>query len=308
MVVNFLSGLCVLISCHAHAAADRGRRTAQVLDFSQRAARPQDQSGLLRAPVQTPDVSLTAGEREPDYIAADQALTLTAPDRAVSSRIGLRLRGDFAGALNADPDAFQQRSSDARGRTGCAPSSASKSADFLPAKARKRRQLLYPLMQHVACRHGIPVDLFDALIIQESGYDMVARSPVGAFGLAQLMPATARDLGANRYGLESNLDGGARYLKAQLTRFASVPLALAAYNAGPARVAARLAVPNISETKHYVAAIVDTWQRLSQRQPLRSPLPAGFDSTVRARLAYAFDQGGQANAHKPRRSVGLIQF
>ena len=120
MVANFLSGLCVLISCHANASADRGRRTAQVLDFSLGTAQRQDQSGLLSSPVQTRGVSLTAGEQEPDYIAADQALTLTALDRAVSSHIGLRLRGDFAGALNADPDAFQLRSSDARGRTGCA--------------------------------------------------------------------------------------------------------------------------------------------------------------------------------------------
>ena len=308
MIAKLLSAVCVLISCHAQASADYSRRTAQILDFSADTAQRQDQSGLLSPPVQTPEAILTPAEREAGDIAADQALPLTAPDRAFSSRIGLRLRGDFAGLSSADPDAFQLPSSDIRGLTGCAPSSVYKSADFLSATARKRRLLLYPLMQHVACRHGIPIDLFDALIIQESGYDMAARSPVGAFGLAQLMPATARDLGANRYGLESNLDGGARYLKAQLARFASVPLALAAYNAGPARVAARLAVPNISETKHYVAAIVDTWQRLSQRQPLRSPLPAGFDSTVRARLAYAFDQGGQANAHKPRRSVGLIQF
>ncbi len=308
MIAKLLSAVCVLISCHAQASADHSRRTAQVLDFSLRAAGPQDQSGLLSPPVQTPEAILTPAEREAGDIAADQAPPLTAPDRAFSSRIGLRLRGDFAGVSSADPSAFQTQSFDIRDHTGCASSSAHKPADFLSAKARKRRQLFYPLMQQVACRHGIPVDLFDALIIQESGYDMAARSPVGAFGLAQLMPATARDLGANRYGLMSNLDGGARYLKAQLKRFANVPLALAAYNAGPARVAARLAVPNIGETKHYVAAIVDTWQRLSQRQPLRSSLPAGFDSAVRARLAYAFERVGHANVQPTRRSADLLQF
>ena len=162
-------------------------------------------------------------------------------------------------------------------------------------------------MQQAACRHGIPVDLFDALIIQESRYDMAASSPVGAFGLAQLMPGTARDLGANRYALASNLDGGARYLQAQLKRFANVPLALAAYNAGPARVAARLAIPNIGETKHYVAAIMYSWKRLSQR-PLPASPPTRFDNAARERLAYGFNQVGLANAQQPSRLVDMLAF
>ena len=306
MIAKFLSAVCALISCHAQASADRGGRTAQVLDFSLRAGQPLDQSGLLSPPAQTAEAILTAQMLEPGYVLVDQALRVKAPDQVFSSGIDRHLRSDFANASNANPAVFELRPSRGQERTGCT-NSFYKPADFLSAAARKRRQLLYPLMQQAACRHGIPVDLFDALIIQESRYDMTARSPVGAFGLAQLMPGTARELGANRYGLASNLDGGARYLQAQLKRFANVPLALAAYNAGPARVAARLAIPNIGETKHYVAAIMYSWQALSQR-PQPAPPPARFDNAERERLAYRFDQVGLANAQQPSRLVDILAF
>ena len=76
----------------------------------------------------------------------------------------------------------------------------------------------------------------DALVIQESRYNPTAISPKGAFGLGQLMPGTARQLGVDRYSLDGNLRGAARYLSWQLREFGRVDLALAAYNAGPGRV------------------------------------------------------------------------
>ena len=84
-------------------------------------------------------------------------------------------------------------------------------AGFLTPTVELRRRGLYPLVAQSACRHQLPIALYDALIIQESGYNRVARSPVGAFGLAQLMPATALELGSDRFLIASNLDGGARY-------------------------------------------------------------------------------------------------
>jgi len=107
-----------------------------------------------------------------------------------------------------------------------------------------------------ARRHGIPEDLFLRLVQQESGWDPKAVSHAGAIGLAQLMPDTAARLGLHPNDPEENLEGGARYLRAQYERFKSWRLALAAYNAGPEAVVKHDGVPPFAETKGYVKAIL----------------------------------------------------
>ena len=101
--------------------------------------------------------------------------------------------------------------------------------------------------------------LLQALIWQESRFSIGARSPVGAFGLTQIMPGTARDLGINPEYYDSpylQVEGGARYLAAQLNTFdGNIINALAAYNAGPGRVFEYGGVPPFSETQHYVQVI-----------------------------------------------------
>jgi soluble lytic murein transglycosylase-like protein len=110
----------------------------------------------------------------------------------------------------------------------------------------------------VAEAHGISPALLDALVWQESRWHVDARSPAGAIGLAQLMPGTARDLGVDPNDPNTNLLGGARYLRQQLDRFdGDIERALAAYNAGPARVLRAAGIPRIAETQAYVRAIVD---------------------------------------------------
>ncbi len=106
-----------------------------------------------------------------------------------------------------------------------------------------------------ARRHGVPVDLFLRLVQQESGWNANARSNKGAYGLAQLMPATARTLGVDRKDPVENLDGGAKYLKQQYLTFGSWRLALAAYNAGPEAVKKHGGVPPYRETRNYVRVI-----------------------------------------------------
>ncbi len=106
-----------------------------------------------------------------------------------------------------------------------------------------------------ARRHGVPVDLFLRLVQQESGWNPNARSHKGAYGLAQLMPATARTLGVDREDPAENLDGGAKYLKQQYLTFGSWRLALAAYNAGPGAVKKHNGVPPYRETRNYVRVI-----------------------------------------------------
>ena len=133
---------------------------------------------------------------------------------------------------------------------------------LMGASAEERRQVYLPLVVEAACRHGIPIGLLDALIMQESRYNPMAKSPVGAFGLGQLMPGTARELGVNRYDLRGNLDGAARYLAAQLADFGQPSLALAAYNAGPHRVRRLGRIPNIAETRAYVSAVLSNWSIL----------------------------------------------
>jgi len=92
---------------------------------------------------------------------------------------------------------------------------------------------------------------------QESRWNPSAISPKGAVGLAQLMPATARDLGVDPADPVANLKGGARYLRSLLDQFdGDVEKALAAYNAGPGRVRSAGGVPAIAETRAYVTSIV----------------------------------------------------
>ena len=109
----------------------------------------------------------------------------------------------------------------------------------------------------LAARFDLSPSLIEALVWQESRWRETAVSPVGARGLAQLMPATARELGVDPNDPFANLEGGARYLRQQLDRFdGDLEKALAAYNAGPGRVRRAGGVPRIRETQHYVAAIM----------------------------------------------------
>ena len=109
----------------------------------------------------------------------------------------------------------------------------------------------------LAAKYDISPALLEAVVWQESRWNEAAVSPVGARGLAQLMPGTAAQMGVNPNDPMANLEGGARYLRMQLDAFdGNIEKALAAYNAGPARVEKAGGIPNIRETKAYVAAIM----------------------------------------------------
>lgn len=127
------------------------------------------------------------------------------------------------------------------------------------------------LIVSAAAVHGLDPKLLHALVVVESAYRPDALSSAGAAGLTQLMPSTAAELGVrDRYDVEQNLAGGARYLSEQLRRFRDVRLALAAYNAGPSRVSAQGRVPQIAETQDYVAAVVDCYLALSAGRAVRT--------------------------------------
>ena len=128
----------------------------------------------------------------------------------------------------------------------------------LKAEARKAAQ-----------RYKLPVRVFLSLVQHESGFNPSAQSPVGAIGLTQLMPTTAKGLGVDPHDPLQNLDGGARYLRRQLDRFGDIKLALAAYNAGPGAVEKYGGVPPYAETQRYVQNVTAGANRFA-----RSPTPA----------------------------------
>ena len=104
--------------------------------------------------------------------------------------------------------------------------------------------------------------LFRANIEIESAYNVGARSQVGAIGLGQLMPETARDLNVDPHNWQQNLDGSARYLLMMLVQFGDARLALAAYNAGPDAVTRNNGIPPYRETQNHVSRVLAVFNRL----------------------------------------------
>lgn len=137
---------------------------------------------------------------------------------------------------------------------------------WLPPEIESRRAAYFGAMSDIACENGLPVNLLDAVIAQESGYKAWAVSDAGAMGMMQVMPGTAKHLELrNPWDALANMRAGARYLRQQLDRFGRVDLALAAYNAGPERRSlANGNVPAIPQTRNYVRTITTNWLRLTQ--------------------------------------------
>jgi soluble lytic murein transglycosylase-like protein len=108
-------------------------------------------------------------------------------------------------------------------------------------------------------KYDVPFSLIKAIIRAESDFDPSAVSRAGACGLMQIMPETAKDLGVvDAFDPRENILGGVRYFKSLLTQFqGSMPLALAAYNAGPNKINAHWEVPRIEETEAFVDKVME---------------------------------------------------
>ena len=120
--------------------------------------------------------------------------------------------------------------------------------------------VVYNMINKAAARHGRPADLIHAVASMESGYQQKARSSQGAIGVMQLMPSTARYLGADPSDTAQNIDAGTRLLRTLLLKYEGNPnqlaLALAAYNAGPGAVDRFGGVPPYVETRRYVDKVI----------------------------------------------------
>ena len=117
---------------------------------------------------------------------------------------------------------------------------------------------LKPLIQQAASQAGVDPSLLESLVQAESDFNPKEVSKVGAMGLTQLMPGTAKALGVNDpFDPAQNLMGGAKYLSQMLKQFnGDERLALAGYNAGPGAVKRYGGVPPYPETQHYVDRIM----------------------------------------------------
>jgi hypothetical protein len=135
-------------------------------------------------------------------------------------------------------------------------------------------QKLKLLIKKYARRYGVDEDLVWAVVRQESGFNPYAVSPKGAMGLMQLMPGTAARMGvSNAFDVEQNLAGGIKYLERCLSQFnQNVPLALAAYNAGPENVIKYQGCPPFAETRNYIVSILRAYAGGVMRQDWQAVL------------------------------------
>jgi soluble lytic murein transglycosylase-like protein len=112
------------------------------------------------------------------------------------------------------------------------------------------------MLRTAAQRWNVSATLLAAQIYAESGFNPFARSNKGALGIAQFMPETARGFGIDPLDPAQAIDGQAHFMRDLLRQFGSVPLALAAYNAGPTAVSACGCIPSNNETPGYVARVL----------------------------------------------------
>jgi len=132
---------------------------------------------------------------------------------------------------------------------------------WIASPGQRRRRIRWAI-RDAASRYRIDRELIWSVIRHESNFQVNAVSHRGARGLMQLMPATAEELGVRcAFDPRENILGGTRYLRRMYDRFGNWPAALAAYNAGPERVASGR-IPY--ESRRYARQVLQTWQRRNQ--------------------------------------------
>lgn len=151
-----------------------------------------------------------------------------------------------------------------------------------PVPDKLSEDQLQPMLAQAGAAYDIDVDLLASVVRQESGGHPHAVSRAGAQGLMQLMPGTAADLGVNNsFSPRQNIEGGTAYLDALLHKYHDhLPLALAAYNAGPAAVDRWHGVPPYRETRAYVARVIHEYNRRYALRTKSESLPPAQVATL----------------------------
>ena len=131
-------------------------------------------------------------------------------------------------------------------------------ADIDDTTTTPNKAQILGIINQISQKYGVDEKLVQAVINQESRFKVDAKSKVGAMGLMQLMPSTAKALGVkDPYNPVQNVEGGVKYLKSMLNKYnGNIILALAAYNAGPGAVDKYSGVPPYEETQNYVKNIL----------------------------------------------------
>ena len=118
------------------------------------------------------------------------------------------------------------------------------------------------MVRAAARRSGLPPEFVESVAQIESGFRPDAVSPKGALGVMQLMPGTAKTLGADPHDTAQNIDAGTRLLRELLLKYdGDVVKALAAYNAGEGAVDKYQGMPPYNETRWYVKKVIDAYQK-----------------------------------------------
>ena len=156
--------------------------------------------------------------------------------------------------------------------------------------------------------HQVDPDLIRSVIKAESGFNVHAVSPKGAQGLMQLMPSTASQLGVkDAFAPGDNIEAGTRYLRDLLVLYNNdMAKALAAYNAGPQRVAQYNGVPPYRETHAYVARVIKDFNRTklaARAGPSKNGKAAVSPAAKKPRPKRATESKPQAGSQRPAAPV-----
>jgi hypothetical protein len=181
----------------------------------------------------------------------------------------------------------------------------------LSSTARGQDPALHKLISQTADSLAIDPLLVEAMVRVESGYDAHARSPKGALGLMQLMPATAARFGVtNPFDAGQNIRGGVTYLGDLLKQFnGDLPLSLAAYNAGEGAVLRERGIPQFRETQDYVRRITALYASSAAGISTTSRAqPRALSSEIHNRALTADNAAPQFPIYRYMDTAGVIHF